>query len=136
MTNEEAAMEIAFYGDSLTVGIPGASYFSILKRRLPGYRLLNYARINDTPASLYHRVTKRNLLLSVDMAFVFLGVNDLLIERSRLFSYIRRRWARTDEAFCDHYGILLDAVCACAHRVITVSPLFIGEDFDSIWQQR
>jgi lysophospholipase L1-like esterase len=129
-------MKIAFYGDSLTTGIPGASYFAILKRRLPEHTLLNYGKINDTPFSLYRRIQAAGLLHPLDMAFIFVGVNDLLIERSWLFSRIRRRWARTDDEFRQHYEMLLDRLSAYANRMICISPLFIGEDFDSMWQQR
>src|SRR5262245_56646764 len=129
-------MKISFYGDSLTAGIPGASYFEILKKRLPQHTLLNYGKINDTPLSLCHRVKTKGLLHPVDMAFIFVGVNDLLIERSRLFARIRRRWAHNDDEFRQHYRMLLDTLRLCAGRLICISPLFIGEDFDSIWQQR
>jgi lysophospholipase L1-like esterase len=127
-------VRIAFFGDSITVGIPGASYVRILQQRLPQHTFRNYSKINATPLSLYHHV--KNAIRPTDMAFVFLGVNDLLIGRSWLFSHIRQQWARNDNEFLDHYRLLLDTVAPCAQQVITVSPLFIGEDFDSLWQQR
>lgn len=127
-------MRIAFYGDSITVGIPGASYVSILQQSLPQHTFHNYSHINATPLSLYHHV--KDVMRPADMAFVFVGVNDLLTERSWLFSRLRYQWARNDKEFTDHYRLLLNAVAACTQKVITISPLFISEDFDSPWQQR
>jgi threonyl-tRNA synthetase len=37
-------VRIAFLGDSLTEGSPGASYFTLLRRRLPGHELRNMGR--------------------------------------------------------------------------------------------
>ena len=48
--------KIAFFGDSLTEGIPGASYFQILKDRLPNENLINFGKGGDTVISLYRRV--------------------------------------------------------------------------------
>lgn len=129
-------MKIAFYGDSLTVGAPGASYFKLLHRDLPEHMLLNYGRINDTALSLYYRVCTRHLLEPVDVAFVFVGVNDLLMEHSWFFSRVRRHWACTDADFRLHYRALLDVISPIAGKVVAISPLFMGEDFDGVWQRR
>ncbi|MBZ0294691.1 MAG: hypothetical protein K8L99_19150 [Anaerolineae bacterium] len=128
-------MKIAFYGDSLTAGIPGASYVDKIRAALPQHTILNYGKINDTPLSLYRRIRSQHLDRALDVAFIFVGVNDLLIERSWLFSRLRQHWARSDDEFCQHYNLLLETVCSFARRVICISPLFIGEDFDSDWQQ-
>lgn len=126
-------MRIAFFGDSITVGIPGASYVRILHQRLPQHTFGNYSKINATPLSLYHHV--KDAIRPADMAFIFVGVNDLLVERSWLFSHIRRQWAHNDDEFLDHYRLLLNTVAICTQKVIAISPLFIGEDFDSLWQE-
>lgn len=128
-------MKIAFYGDSITAGLPGASYVAEIKQSLPQDEILNYGRINDTPLSLHRRIQSRHLTQPVDVAFILVGVNDLLVERSKVFSRLRRYWARSDEEFTRHYTQLLQTVCACAPRVICVSPLFIGENFDDVWQR-
>ena len=47
-------MRIAFFGDSLTSGVPGSSYFAILRDRFPDDTLLNFGKGNDTVVSLYH----------------------------------------------------------------------------------
>jgi lysophospholipase L1-like esterase len=129
-------MRIVFYGDSITVGIPGASYVRRLRQQVPEHTVLNYSKINATPLSLYHHLHVNNAIRPADMAFILVGVNDLLIERSWLFSRIRRQWARNDEQFRDHYQRLLQAIASCTGSVVTLPPLFIGEDFDSVWQRR
>ena len=77
-------MRIAFLGDSLTEGAPGASFFRILRKRLgagehPGAdELLNLGRAGDCVADLYARVQHRGLE-EVDLAFVWIGTNDAAI---------------------------------------------------------
>ncbi len=46
--NHSEARSIAFWGDSLTEGFPGASYFEILKQQLPEDKLINYGKGGDT----------------------------------------------------------------------------------------
>lgn len=129
-------MKIACYGDSITVGIPGASYFRILQRQLPQHTLLNYGKINDTPLSLHRRIRAKGLLHPVDVAVIYIGVNDLLIERSWFFSRTRHHWAHDDAEFETHYAELLAAVHPYAAQIMLIPPLFIGEDFASAWQKR
>ena len=68
-------MEIAFLGDSLTEGWPGASYMERLARLLPGITLLNLGRAGDTVADLAQRLPHSGLG-PVDKAFIWVGVND------------------------------------------------------------
>jgi hypothetical protein len=70
-------MRIAFFGDSLTAGIPGCSYLAILHQRLPDDTLINLGRGNDTVVSLYHRVAGLPLYDLFDVAFLWIGVNDV-----------------------------------------------------------
>jgi hypothetical protein len=45
-------MRIAFFGDSLTSGVPGSSYVAILRERSPDDTLVNNGKGNDTVVSL------------------------------------------------------------------------------------
>lgn len=125
-------MKIAFYGDSLTDGYPGVSYFEVLRHRLYGHTLLNYGRFNDTVISLHRRIITRRLLAPVDCSIVWVGVNDILVRQSPTFSRLRRWWARSDEEFHIHYRALLDLLTPHATTVIAASPALIGEDGKSI----
>ena len=71
-------MQIAFLGDSLTEGWPGAAYFPLLQTRLPRHELLNLGRAGDTVADLLRRVAHRGLD-PADLAFIWVGVNDAVM---------------------------------------------------------
>lgn len=126
-------MIIAFYGDSLTAGYPGASYFERLRARLPGDTLLNYGRPNDTARNLYERIVARRLAAPTDTTIVWIGTNDVLVRRSRLFARLRRAWAKTPDAFRAQYRALIELLAPCCGRLIAVSPLCIGEDDLNGW---
>jgi lysophospholipase L1-like esterase len=132
-------MKIAFYGDSLTEGFPGTSYVEILKRKLPEHTLLNYGKGGDTVLSLYRRVVKLKLLEPVDITFLWVGVNDVFVKvawRYPIFkTLLRQPWSRDIEAFREYYQLLLDLLCPQANKVVTVSPLFIGENMNNRWNK-
>ncbi len=73
-----ASMRIAFLGDSLTEGRPGESFFVRLRALLPGDELLNYGRAGDTVPALLARL-ERTVLEPVDLAVVWIGVNDAFL---------------------------------------------------------
>jgi lysophospholipase L1-like esterase len=124
-------VRIAFYGDSLTEGIPGASYFKILRSRFPQHTLLNYGQGDDTAFSLRRRIERDHLLVPVDLAFVWVGTNDVPFKVSAAVSAAKRLrgkpWARTPDEFRRHYQNLLDLVSPSAAKLIVVSPSIVGE---------
>ncbi len=71
-------MRIAFLGDSLTEGRPGESFLARLRALLPGDELLNYGRAGDTVPALLARL-ERTALEPVDLAVVWIGVNDAFV---------------------------------------------------------
>ncbi len=72
-------MKIALYGDSLTEGRAGVSYVNYLQQLLPEHEILNYGYGGDTVISLYRHVVRQKLDHPVDLSFVFVGVNDVLV---------------------------------------------------------
>lgn len=68
-------MKIAFLGDSLTAGHPGASFLTRLRRLRPEHELLDYGRAGDTVPALLERLA-RTELAAVDLAFLWIGTND------------------------------------------------------------
>jgi lysophospholipase L1-like esterase len=132
-------MRIAFYGDSLTVGVTGVSYIGILRKRLPNYTLLNYGKGGDTVISLYRRIVAQNLLVPVDLIFLWIGVNDVFVKVSWTYPIIKRftqqPWARAPEEFTQYYQLILDLLYPLAKKVVTVPPLFIGEDIQNRWNR-
>ncbi|MBU1339511.1 MAG: SGNH/GDSL hydrolase family protein [Acidobacteria bacterium] len=81
-------MRIAFFGDSLTAGVPGASFFQLVRERLPGDELINYGKGGDTVISLYRRV-RRLPVERMDIAFLWIGVNDVLVRVSPTYPVLK-----------------------------------------------
>ena len=130
---------IAFWGDSLTEGFPGASYFKILKQRLPEYELLNYGKGGDTVISLYQRLRRLQLNEPVSIVFLWVGVNDVFVNISPSYPIIKtinkQPWSKEHEEFERYYHLTLEILCQGANRVITVPPLFMGEDMNNQWNK-
>ena len=81
-------MNIIFFGDSLTEGIPGVSYYNILKEKLPQHNLGNCGKGGDTVISLLRRIKKMNISQTYDIAFLWIGTNDVLVHVSKKFPLI------------------------------------------------
>jgi lysophospholipase L1-like esterase len=133
-------MRIAFFGDSLTSGMPGSSYVSIVQRRLPGHTVVNLGKSNDTVVSLHRRVAAMCFDAPFDLAFLWVGMNDVLgrsmwLHRS-FNSLMGQRRAQDLDEFRASYRATLDLMCQYAGRVVTVSPLLRGEDPDNRWNRR
>ena len=132
-------MKISFWGDSLTEGVPGSSYFNNLARRLPDHTFSNYGRGGDTVISLHKRIQRIEPLDPVDMAFLWIGTNDVLLGLSfslRLIGFFRRLPTSKNIAeFKGHYQSILSILSQSARIVVTVPPILIGEDLDNRWNQ-
>ena len=132
-------MRIAFIGDSLTEGIPGSSYVAILRERLPGHTLINLGEGNDTAVSLYRRLARLHFGEPFDIAFLWVGVNDLsgaVRWPFRLANALLRKPRSKDvEEFRHYYRATLDLLCGNARRVIAVAPLLKGEDTGNPWNR-
>jgi lysophospholipase L1-like esterase len=128
-------MRIVFAGDSLTAGRPGSSYFAILRARLAGQALVNLGRGNDTVVSLYHRLTRLRFGEPFDIAFLWIGVNDVALGSPWTFQAVsllkRQPRARNREEFRAYYRATLDLLRRHAHRVVAVSVALKGEDVAS-----
>lgn len=125
-------MRIAFFGDSLTSGMPGSSYVAILRERFPDDTLLNFGKGNDTVVSLYRRISTMEFDKPFDIAFLWIGVNDVLQTDRwpyRAFhSLLAQRRARDMDEFQSFYRATLNLLCEVAGRVIVAPPALKGED--------
>ena len=132
-------MNIAFFGDSLTTGVPGVSFFQLIRERLQDDNLFNYGKGGDTVISLYHRVRKLSVE-KLDIAFLWIGVNDVLVRVSPgypLLKLLRRQpWATHPDAFIRWYEKLVNLLEKQSSLVLAVPPLFIGEDVDNRWNRQ
>ncbi|MFC2158446.1 SGNH/GDSL hydrolase family protein [Acidobacteriota bacterium] len=132
-------MKIAFFGDSLTEGFPGASYLHILGQKLPDVQLLNYGKGGDTALSLFRRIRRLSLPDDLEASFIWVGVNDVFVHTSWIYPLLKRirnqPWARDLSAFRTQYSNLLEHLAPKTRFLFTVSPLFIGEDLKNRWNQ-
>jgi lysophospholipase L1-like esterase len=132
-------MRIAFVGDSLTEGRPGSSYFAMLRERLPEHTLVNLGRGNDTTVSLYRRLARQRFDEPFDLAFLWVGVNDVRGASPRSFELINvllsKPRSQSHDEFRAYYQATLELLCRNAHRVIAVPPLLKGEDVTNPWNR-
>lgn len=133
-------MRIGFFGDSLTAGVPGSSYLTILRQRFPKDTLLNYGKANDTVVSLYRRISAMQFDKPLDIAFLWIGVNDVL--RTDRWPYrafhalLTQRRARDMDEFRACYRATLDLLRDRAGRVIVAPPALKGENLGNPWNRR
>jgi lysophospholipase L1-like esterase len=126
-------MKIAFLGDSLTEGWPGAAYMPLLERLRPADELLNHGRAGDTVGAVLARMRSTGLQ-QVDLAFVWAGANDAVMSA----------WDAADEdggwgwdtrlaRLRGDYEELLEWTGARAARLVCVRPLVL-EAAGSAWE--
>jgi lysophospholipase L1-like esterase len=133
-------MRIGFFGDSLTSGVPGSSYVAILRERFPEDTLLNLGKGNDTVVSLYRRISAMQFDKPLDIALLWIGVNDVpqtdhWLVRAFHALLGQRRATDVDE-FRSCYRATLDLLCEVAGRVIVAPPALKGENPENHWNRR
>ena len=137
--NEIKRNRIAFFGDSLTEGIPGVSFFTILKERLPDDNLLNYGKGGDTVIALYKRIKQLNVNEEFDIVFLWIGTNDIFVKVSGIFPVIktllRQPWTKNTLEFSRYYRLILEWLSRKSKKIVAVSPLFLGEDLENTWNR-
>lgn len=117
-------MKIIFIGDSLTEGTVGASFFNILKIKLPDYKLINFGRNGDTTFSLCQRIKFINYQDVQDIAILWVGTNDIF------FNLNNKKY---HEEFKENYKKILDRLVGKAQKIISVSPIYLGDVSDFQW---
>ena len=126
-------MQIAFLGDSLTAGWPGAGYFPLLKERLPSHELLNLGRAGDTVVDLLRRVMRRGLD-RVDLALIWVGVNDAVMGTwGAVGDGAGSDWGDRLTRIRGDYEMLVEWTAARASCIVCVRPLVLEAD-GSVWQ--
>ncbi len=121
-------MKIACIGDSLTEGRPGVSFFNILKKKYPDIKFVNLGKAGETVKSLHTRLSKNKLDQDYDLAFLWIGVNDIY---SRLLKVQAQPITRNSEEFREFYEHVLELVMQSSKKVVVVSPALIGENINS-----
>ena len=131
-------MRIAFFGDSLTFGVPGVSFLKLLEKKFPKHELLNYGQGGDTVISLMRRIQKLPAQ-TYDMAFLWVGVNDELVHASWTYPLLKKLrkqpWAKDLKEFEEYYRRLIGLIKPQSLRLIAVTPLLIGERVENPWNR-
>jgi lysophospholipase L1-like esterase len=130
-------MKIIFFGDSLTEGIPGIGFYDILKDNLPNHNLINCGRGGDTVPSLYGRMKRMKLSENYDIAFLWIGTNDIIVNISFKQPIIKslsmQFWSKNIDEFKSYYNKTLEIITKRTGKVFAVSPAIIGEDLNNKW---
>jgi lysophospholipase L1-like esterase len=128
-------MRIAFLGDSLTEGWPGAAYFPLLDRRLPQHELLNRGKAGDTVSDLWARMQFEGLE-AVDLALVWVGANDAVIGAwDASVPGSGWSWPERLARLAGDYDELLEWTEARTGRIVVVRPLILEAE-GSLWEER
>jgi lysophospholipase L1-like esterase len=132
-------MKIVFLGDSITQGIPGVSYVSMVEKSLPQYEIVNRGVGGDTVSSLQKRVKKMNDLLTFDYIVLFIGVNDVFGKLTNSYKILktlkRQKWAKDIQEFQLQYIELVTYIKSKNKQLILIPPLLIGEDINNPWNK-
>jgi lysophospholipase L1-like esterase len=111
----------------------------MLRRRFPDDTLLNLGKPNDTVVSLYRRISAMQFDQPLDLAFLWIGVNDVLYTHRwsyRVFhTLLAQRRARDMDEFRSCYRATLDHLCDRAVHVIVAPPAVKGEDLGNQWNR-
>ncbi|MFC2076986.1 SGNH/GDSL hydrolase family protein [candidate division KSB1 bacterium] len=124
-------MNLAFFGDSLTEGKPGVSFYELLQFKLPEHEMYNYGKGGDTVKSHYRRIKTLDIDRPFDVAVLWIGVNDVMVHLSKTYPWLKRLagqpWSKTVKDFTDYYIGTIDWLIKHSIRVIVLPPMFIGE---------
>ena len=118
-------VKIALIGDSLTEGRPGIPFHNILKEKYPSITFINLGASGETVKSLYSRLSKLTLGSNYDLAFLWIGVNDIY---SKLLKVQAQPVAENLQEFSEYYIKVLNVVISSSKYVVLVSPAIIGEN--------
>lgn len=130
-------MKIAFYGNSLTKGTLGVSYIDKIKSIFPHYEIINFGKNGDTVKSLYERIKRKEIDISSDISFLWIGTNDVFKKVSRFYPvhrlFSKQVCSENHSEFSYYYKEILYILSSKAKKVVCVPPIFIGEDLKSGW---
>jgi|LGOV01.1.fsa_nt_gb lysophospholipase L1-like esterase len=130
-------MKVLFLGDSITEGVPGVSFITMMQDNSSSYDLVNRGVGGDTVSSLLKRVKKMNDLSSFDQIILFIGVNDVFGKLTNTYKILKtltkQRWAKDSLVFKNQYTDLITLIIKENKNIIIVPPLLIGEDINNKW---
>jgi lysophospholipase L1-like esterase len=133
-------MKIGFFGDSLTEALPGVNYVDMVQAMLPDDVIHNYGKAGDTVITLDRRIQRIEIDIPLDVAVIWIGVNEVLREVSRLYPFYNGLMgvprSNSPEEFRAVYTDVLDFLGGRATRLIAAPPVLIGENLDNSYCRR
>lgn len=117
-------MKVALIGDSLTDGRPGVSFSNFLKEKYPNITFVNLGKSGETVKSLHTHLTKTQLDTDYDLAFLWIGVNDVY---SKLLKVQAQPIAKDHEEFRAYFTQVFEIILHSAKHVVAVTPAVVGE---------
>ncbi|WP_459503737.1 SGNH/GDSL hydrolase family protein [Bacillus sp. C1] len=126
-------MKIALFGDSLTEGRPGISFYKILRDQFPNDTLYNLGKPGETVTGLYNRIKRAKDDETFDMSFLWIGVNDIY---AKILGVKAQPVVSNHEEFTEQYQKVLEKLLTRSKKVIAVSPTIIGEIVDNEWNKK
>ncbi len=133
MEGEFCEMKIGLYGDSLTEGRPGISFYNILNEEFPNDTLYNLGKPGETVISLTNRVSSQIPKNHFDISFLWIGVNDIY---TKLLKVKANPITSNEVEFQEHYKLLLEKIMSHSNIVVAVSPTIVGENINSEWNKQ
>ena len=121
-------MKITLIGDSLTEGRPGVSFFNLLVEKYPDITFYNDGKPGETVKSLFSRLTESTLETDYDIAFLWIGVNDVY---SKLLKVQAQPITENLQEFSEYYYKVLNIILAYSKYVVVVSPAVVGENINN-----
>jgi lysophospholipase L1-like esterase len=130
-------VRIAFLGDSLTEGTPGASYLRLLRPLLPGNDLVDRGRAGDSIVDLLARLQHAGLE-PAGLAVIWIGTNDAALGEWTSWAFESLEpitWSDTLHRLSAVYARLLAFAVERTPRVLCVPPV-IADELDDAWARR
>ena len=84
-----------------------------------------------------NRIIRTNIDLKSDIAFLWIGTNDIFVKTKWTLpitkAFYFQPWASSFKDFKSSYEIILKFLENNTKKIFTISPLFIGENFNNRW---
>jgi len=121
-------IKIAFWGDSLTEGAPGYSFFEIVRARLGNCDLYNFGYAGDTINTLHHRLIHEKQQPKYELIFLWIGTNDVFMYPEDYIEEDKQGLHKTYQDICNR-------LLKYTPKLIVVPPLIIGETIENPWNK-
>lgn len=133
-------MKVAFFGDSITEGVPGVSFVDIVQKTLPDIELVNFGKGGDTVSSLKRRIQKIEDLRTFDVFVLYIGTNDVFgrinVKHKFLKLTMNQLPTKNPTTFKASYRKLIQYLLKYNKKILILPPLLVGEELNNQWNKQ